>query len=152
MQLAHYLGLLERAERNLADALRMVADGHGEEPDVTSACRMLAGWSERHAEELRPFAARYGEEEESEPDRLHNDLFGDGIRSGALGLLRDLHDLVLMATECDISWTVVGQAAKGAKDKDLVAVVDACEQDTSRQLLWLKSRMKQAAPQILVVA
>jgi hypothetical protein len=56
-----------------------------------------------------------------------------------------------MATECDISWAVVGQAAKGAKDKELVRVVDRCEQDTSRQLLWLKSRMKQAAPQILVV-
>lgn len=152
MQLAHYLGLLERAERDLADALRMVAAGHGEEPDVTSACQMLAGWSDRHAEALRPFAERYGEEEESEPDRLHNDLFGDGTRSGSLGLLRDLHDLVLMATECDISWTVVGQAAKGAKDNELVQVVDRCEQDTSRQLLWLTSRMKQAAPQVLVVA
>jgi hypothetical protein len=47
---------------------------------------------------------------------------------------------------------LVGQAAKGAKDKELVGVVDACEQDTSRQLLWLTSRMQQAAPQILVVA
>ncbi len=82
MQLAHYLGLLERAERDLADALRMVADGHADEPDVTSACRMLAAWSDRHAEELQPFAARYGEQEDSEPDRLHNDLFGDGVRSG----------------------------------------------------------------------
>ena len=57
-----------------------------------------------------------------------------------------------MATECDISWTMIGQAAQGARDEALVAVVEACEQETSVQLKWLQTRMKQAAPQVLVVA
>jgi hypothetical protein len=30
---------------------------------------------------------------------------------GGLGLLRDLQDLYLMTTECDITWTMIGQAA-----------------------------------------
>jgi hypothetical protein len=33
--------------------------------------------------------------------------------------LRDLHDLYLMAAECEISWTVIGQAAQGVRDNDL---------------------------------
>jgi hypothetical protein len=57
-----------------------------------------------------------------------------------------------MATECDISWTMVGQGAQGARDPDLLAVIDDCEHETSLQLKWLRTRMKMAAPQALVVA
>ncbi|MDP9293702.1 MAG: hypothetical protein M3O90_04620, partial [Actinomycetota bacterium] len=75
-----------------------------------------------------------------------------GARSGGLGLLRDLHDLYLMATECDLAWTLVGQAAQGARDRELLDVVARCEGETAIQLKWLRTRMKQAAPQALVVA
>jgi hypothetical protein len=57
-----------------------------------------------------------------------------------------------MATECDIAWTLVGQAAQGARDQELLDVVNACEGETSTQMLWLQTRMKQAAPQALVVS
>lgn len=86
-----------------------------------------------------------------EPDRLHTELF-KGTREGGLGLLRDLHDLYLMASECDISWTMIGQAAQGVRDKELFEVVNACDGETSTQLKWLKTRMKQAAPQALIAA
>jgi hypothetical protein len=151
VQLAHYLGLIHRAEANLGDAFRDVARAHREEPDVFHLCERLAQECDRHAEQLAPFARRYGEEAPAEPDRLHSDLFG-GTREGALGLLRDLHDLYLMATECDIAWTVVGQAAQGVRDRDLLEVVEGCEGETAIQLKWLQTRMKQAAPQALVVA
>src|SRR5690606_20318595 len=119
--------------------------------DVLHICRRLAGQCESHVEKLAPFVDRYGEDAPDEPDRLHSELFG-GTRSGGLGLLRDLHDLYLMACECDISWTMVGQAAQGARDRDLLAVVDACEPETAVQMQWLRTRMKSAAPQALVVA
>lgn len=151
VQLAHYLGLLHRSERELARAFREVAASHGEEPDVAHLCELLARDCDRHAEQLAPFAERYGEDAPDEPERLHGELFA-GTRGGPLGLLRDLHDLYLMATECDISWTLVGQAAQGARDADLLAVVEACESETATQLKWLETRMKQAAPQALVVA
>ncbi len=57
-----------------------------------------------------------------------------------------------MATQCDIAWTLVGQAAQGARDTDLLEVVQDCEGETATQLKWLKTRMKEAAPQALVVA
>jgi hypothetical protein len=49
-------------------------------------------------------------------------------------VLRDLHDLYLMAAECDIVWTLVGQAAQGARDRELYEVVTTCEGETSIQL------------------
>ena len=151
MQLAHYLGLLHRAEVTLADAFREVAEAHADESDVDHQCRRLAAQCDRHARELTAFADRYGEEQDDEPERLHSELF-QGSRSGPLGLLRDLHDLYLMACESDISWTLVGQAAQGARDIELHELVGRCEGETAIQLKWLKSRMKEAAPQTLVVA
>jgi hypothetical protein len=57
-----------------------------------------------------------------------------------------------MAAECDISWTMVAQAAQGARDPNLLGVATACQAHTTIQLAWIKTRMKQAAPQALVVA
>ncbi|RZU77635.1 hypothetical protein EV384_6367 [Micromonospora kangleipakensis] len=151
MHLSHYLGLLHKAQARLGDAFTEVGAAHRDEPDVFHTCGRLAAQCREHAEKLAPFARRYAEDAPAEPDRLHSELFS-GTRSGGLGLLRDLQDLYLMAAECDICWTVVGQAAYGARDTDLLAVVKSCEQETAIQLKWLRTRMKQAAPQALVVA
>lgn len=151
MQLHHYIGLLRRAERNLADAFRQVADAHSAEPDVEGMCKRLAEQCERHDRGLEPFTERFGEDSGDEPDRLHSDLF-EGTREGPLALLRDLHDLYLMANECDITWTLVGQAARAIRDEELVATVESCEGETTIQLAWLRTRSKAAAPQTLVVA
>ncbi|MEV0134397.1 molybdopterin-dependent oxidoreductase [Dactylosporangium sp. NPDC050688] len=118
---------------------------------IQHLCHRLAQQCDRHAEQLEPFARRYREHAPDEPDRLHSGPFG-GTRTGGLGLLRDLQDLYLMAAECDICWTVVGQAARGVRDEDLLGVVQTCEGETATQLKWLRTRMKQAAPQALVVA
>lgn len=151
MYVAHYLGLLHKVQVDLADAFRQVGRGHADEADVFHLCEKLAKQCDAHAEGLHPFVQRYGEDAPDEPDRLYSELF-QGARSGGLGLLRDLHDLYLMACECDMAWTLVGQAAQGLRDQDLLEVVQACEGETAIQLKWLRTRMKQAAPQALVVA
>ncbi len=38
------------------------------------------------------------------------------------------------------------------RDRELLDVVQGCEGETAIQLKWLETRMKQAAPQALVVA
>ena len=114
-------------------------------------CLRFAEQGAGHAEALAPFVDRYGEDKPAEPERLHSELFG-GTRGGGLGLLRDLHDLYLMATECEVTWALVGQAAQGARDLDLLDTVERCEGEVAAQLKWLRTRMKQAAPQALVVA
>ena len=109
MQIAHYIGMLHRSLEATAAAFREVGSAHGDEPDVADTCAYLAGLADGQAEALRPFIDRYGEEPEDEPERLHSELF-TGTRDGPLALLRDLQDLLLMATEADIAWTLVGQA------------------------------------------
>jgi hypothetical protein len=151
VNLAHYLGLLHRAECELGEAFEGIADAHADEVDVGSICRRLAKQCESHAGGLQPFVDRYGEEADDEPERLHSTLF-QGAREGGLGLLRDLHDLYLMTCEVEITCTVVAQAAQGARDRELLAVVQGCEGETATQAKWLRTRMKQAAPQALVVA
>jgi hypothetical protein len=151
MHLAHYLELQHRAATKLADAYRQVADGHQDEADVTRLCRRLAIDCDEQAAALSPFVERYAEGAPQPPDRLHGDLFG-GPRSGGLGLLRDLHDLYLMAAECDLAWTVITQAAFGARDEELLPVARSGQSQTTTHLRWLRSRIGQAAPQALVVA
>src|SRR4051794_17167553 len=151
MRLTNYLGLVHRSETVLAEAYRQVAEAHKDEADVFRLCQVLAEQCDQHAERLKPFVDRYGEEAPEEPERLHNDLFG-GTRTGGLGLLRDLHDLYLMANEVDISWTVIKQAAQGARDKKLLEAVTSCEGETQVQIKWLLTRIKEAAPQALLVA
>jgi hypothetical protein len=151
MLLSHYIGLLHRSEAELAEAFDEVAGAHIEEVDVHSLCSKLARVCRTHEDALAPFVERYGEEADDEPDRLHTELFS-GTRTGPLALLRDLQDLYLMATECDICWTLIGQAAQGARDTELLDTVHRCEGETAIQVKWLRTRMKQAAPQALVVA
>lgn len=151
MHLATYVGLQHAASRTLADAFRQVADGHAAEPDVHVICRTLARACDTHVEHLAPIAQRYGEERADEPERLH----ADGLsrtRSGGVGLLRDLQDLYTLASFVDITWTVLGQAAQGTRDRELLGAVGSCEADTQQQLRWLNTRIKQAAPQALIAS
>src|SRR4051794_22464307 len=151
MLLPVYLGLLLHAEEALATSFRQVADGHGDEPDVFHLCHTLATQCDHHVSALTPVIERYGEQPDDEPERLHADALS-GTRSGPLGLLRDLQDLYLLATLVDITWTAVKQAGQALRDTELMDVVGRCDGETSIQLGWLSTRLKQAAPQALIVA
>ena len=150
--LATYVALIHASEATLADSFDIIGQGHANHPDVLFTCQALATMSRKHVAKLQPVVARYGEASDvEEPQRLHASGVGE-VRSGAVGLLRDLQDLYLMAAECDICWTLVRQAAQGLRDTELTEVVDECAAGTAVQLEWLRTRMKQAAPQALVVA
>lgn len=151
MKLPVYLGMLQQAERELASSFRTVADGHGDEPDVRAACTLLAEQCDAHVEALGPIVERYGSQPDDEPERLHAVALPEP-RSGPLALLRDLQDVHLLASFVDMTWTLVGQAAAALRDEDLQAVIAQREAETQVQVGWLTTRMKQAAPQALIVA
>jgi hypothetical protein len=46
---------------------------------------------------------------------------------------------------------MAGQGAKAARDKELLATVAGCMEQTSVQVKWLKTRIKEASPQTLTV-
>jgi hypothetical protein len=145
MQLAVYVGMVHAAEQTLADSFRQVGEGHAAESST------LAGWCDDHVQRLQPVADRYGEMGVTEPARLHAEGLSQ-TREGPVGLLRDLQDLYVLAALVQSSWTVVLQAAQGARDHELLEIVQHCESETDRQMTWLTTRIKQAAPQALLVA
>lgn len=150
MHIGNYLELLHKSEQDLAKAFTMIAEAHGAEPDVYQTSKLLASWSEKLVEKIKPFANKYGEEKDKEPDRLMHTLFNKP-RKGSLALLRDLHDLWLMAQEAQLSCIILRQAADGLKDEALHQCCDEVEKQSKRQSAWLLTRMKSAAPQTLIV-
>ena len=150
-----YVGLLHRTEQTLADSFRAVGEGHAAEVDVLHTCLTLAGMSDQHVRLLQPVVQRYGEERHGddveEPERLHAEGLAE-TRAGAVGLLRDLQDLHVLGTLAQTTWTVVSQGAQGLRDHELLDIAQRASSSTSRQLSWLTTRMKAAAPQAMLMA
>ena len=151
MHIGKYIDLVHRSEMDLAKAFLKVSKAHGDEPDVMQMCKMLASWSDTLANEMEPMAKRYKPEHDQEPDRLTQTLLKD-TRKGGMALLRDLHDLYLIASEVEVCCVVLKQGADALRDKELMTICEEIERQTKRQLLWLLTRMKSAAPQTLIVA
>ncbi len=143
--------MVERTEADLAKAFKKVAEAHGKEVDVFQTCQMLAKWSEELEEQLKPFSKKYKEEKDKEPDRLTQTLLKD-TRAGGMALLRNLHDLYLIATEVQVCCTILKQGSVALRDKELSEVCEKIEGKTHRQLSWLMTRMKSGAPQTLIVS
>jgi ferredoxin-nitrate reductase len=148
--IAIYVGIAHKSDEHLAEAFTNVAHHHMAEPDIYATCMLMAQWSKDHVEKLKPFAARYQEERNKEPDRLRDALF-QGPRSGGIGLLRDLTDLWLAASEVHCSYECLIQAAKALRDTELLESCASFQRDADRQLAWLRTRIDQAAPQALTV-
>jgi hypothetical protein len=66
-------------------------------------------------------------------------------------MLRDLHDLWLLVNESMMSLNVLEQAARALRDEGLLNTLKQMQDRNERQQTWLKTRISQGAPQILVV-
>lgn len=152
MNVAAVLSLLDDAEADLATGFRTVGDGHDGEPDVHRTCHTLARECDSHRAALGPARERYGQEPEGlEPDRLGTRVLAEP-RSGPIGLLRDLQDLYTQAAFAELTWTLLRQAAAALRDRELLVTAERCAQQTAAQQAWVRTRLKQAAPQAIVVA
>jgi hypothetical protein len=153
---------LHDAETDLAHEYRVVAERQAAEQDVYYLCHTLAKQADEHAEHVRGIADKFGKQL-SEPgaERLTNvlagmrhktsELLGRRPESGLL-LLRDLRQLYLMAEEANIHWLALGQVAQAVRDHDLLDEVSDLHKQTLTQIKWLKTRIKEATPQVLVTA
>jgi hypothetical protein len=152
---------LYRAEEDLADEYVKVGERLAVEHEVYYACKRFAQQCHLHAETLREQAQRYEEELPASDDaevgetttaalrhRLA-ELLGRRPESGLL-LLRSLRQLYLQAQEVSFHWIVAGQIAQATRDPELLSTVDRLHRETLTQIKWLKSQVKDAAPQALV--
>lgn len=150
MQVANYLGLIRRAEEKLAEAFERVGKQHAVEIDVLHMCKLFSSWSLDHVENLKLLVEKYGEKKNDEPKELSSVLIE--TRMGALGLLRDLQGLWLMASEVEMCYIILNQAAQALRDKELELSCRQFGTKTHRQKSWLLTKIKHAASQTLVVA
>lgn len=150
MLIGNYLQLAHDAENEAVKAFNMIATKHGDEPDVYQTCQLLASWSKNHLSKLQPFVTKYPARPDTSVEKLERMMF-DNKQKGSFALLRDLHDLWLLVTEIDICWTVLLQAADGLRDREMKTTFATLQQSTKRQIAWLQTRIKQAAPQTLIV-
>ncbi|WP_158828520.1 molybdopterin oxidoreductase [Mucilaginibacter lacusdianchii] len=150
MLIGNYLQLAFDAEKEAVKAFNMIAGKHGDEPDVYQTCQLLASWSQNHLNELKPWVEKYPARPDTTADKLERMMF-DNEQKGSFALLRDLHDLWILVTEIDICWTVLLQAADGLRDKEMKTTFVKLQESTKRQIAWLQTRIKQSAPQTLIV-
>lgn len=151
MHVEQYLGLAENAEKNLAKAFGKVKMQHAFEPDVVEMCEKFLLWTNQHLEHIDRLAEQYKKEEDDEAEEIAEALFTTP-RMGAFGMLRDLHGLWLLVHEAQICWIILHQAAQALRDASLESVCRECGEHSKRETMWLLTKIKSAAPQVLVVA
>jgi hypothetical protein len=154
---------LHEAETDLAAEYRTIGEREAADQDVYYLCHTFASECDQHAERVRAIAERFekGLSEPAGSERLHNvmaglrhktsELLGRRPEAGLL-LLRDLRQLYLMAEEVNIHWIVLGQVAQAVRDEGLLSEVSKLHKQTLTQIKWLKTRIKEASPQVLTVA
>ena len=148
MRLNNYISYVKHSEEELAKAFKAASKQHVLEPDVREMCKLFASWSLDHSENLSTMITRYGKEEQHEPHRVHYPL---QLRTGSLGLLRDLQDLWLMTNEVKSGWTILQQCSKALRDEKLKLACMQFGSQTRKQAEWLMMKIKHAAPQVLTV-
>jgi hypothetical protein len=150
------------AETDLAKRLVAVAERHAVEHDLYHLGHTLARQCVERVEVLRPFAERYGAT--PLPDgtgtdassglletlrRKASEVLGRSEASG-LVLLADLRETYLLAHRAEISWVILLQAAKAARDPELIKAATSSHEASQGVATWLRTKIKVSAPQILV--
>ena len=150
---------LYQSEYDLAGQLLALSDRHSADHEIFHVARDLAVWSQDHVREIARIGRKYGldldEEPQSDPTLLQRARQGIADRLGrrsapALLLLRDLRSVYMDAAGVSVDWELVGQAAQGVRDRELLAVTESCHPQTLRQSKWANSQLKEKATQILV--
>lgn len=159
MKLHRTIEDVQEAEAELARGLRAAGERHAAEHDLYHLSHTLAKQCAEHIERLSPFAERYGASSEDgrvaesagvleSLRRKSAELLGRSESAGLL-LLRDLRDLYLTAQAAEIAWVILSQAAKAVRDRELLDTVSSCHQEAETRGKWLRTRIKETAPQVL---
>jgi hypothetical protein len=149
-QVAKYLGAVEAAERELRDALILVAERHERNYELSRGATTLAVWSADHVRWLAPLTAAYGRAADEQAAQLRSALLG-GTRIGAAGELADACDLAALVQRAEMLWTILVQGARELHDNDLLDVASRARDHSRRQLAWLTTIIEHEAPDAIAI-
>jgi hypothetical protein len=145
-----YLSLLKEANQAFCEAARQVATDHSENAEVVHGSQLMQQIATEANDQLQAFIEKYGSVENKEPCSLKKTLFARR-RFGDFGLLRELHDLYLLATEIYVINSAVLDGAKELRDHALLCYCQWLEGQSDRQKIWCMTQVKENAAQSLVV-
>jgi hypothetical protein len=152
---ASYIVLVHEAEQRVADGLDQVGRHHATESEILHGSRTLADLSRQNLRALDPIRTRYQQHRDDHAHHEPANFFAEPVaeaREGPIGMLRDLQDLLTLVAFAGSGWTVVLQGAKAMKDEDLKGVCDESMKRNEQQARWLRTQIKNVAPQALVLA
>jgi hypothetical protein len=148
--LSDYLGILEGSLTRMAQAAVAMTERHPSDPEVTGACCLFDVWLRRRLADLSPIADRCGRKQKAEGEKPRA-VRAAPRKAGGLGLVRDLHDFWVLAHETKAAVIVLTQAARALRDKPFETLLESIAFETERQIGWILTKLKQSAPQALVV-
>ena len=141
MRIGPLLAHLVELETGYGAELGAAAARHPGDHDVFHQCHSFALAAGKRLQQLEPVARRYGGEAE----------WQSAVSGGSTDVLEDLRALYLRAQEVAITWVMGSQAAKAARDQELLTVATACQAEVETNAKWFMTRIKTGAPQALVV-
>jgi hypothetical protein len=149
-QVAHYLGAVEATERELRDALVLVAERHERNYELSRGATTLAIWSTEHLRWLSDLTRAYGCAPYEHAAQLRSALLG-ATRVGVLGELADVCDLAALVQHAEMLWTVIVQGARELRDERLQDVASRARYHSRRQLNWLRTIVEHEAPDAIAI-
>jgi hypothetical protein len=141
MKIGSLLAHLSELENGLAAELRAAAERHRDDHDVYHQCHTFAVTVDERLRQLEPLARRYA----------GGAAWRSAVAEDQDDLLPALRTLDLALQECSLTWTMAVQAAKAARDQELLTVAADAQSETELQAKWFTTRIKTGAPQALVV-
>jgi hypothetical protein len=145
-----YIGMLQAANEEFAAACRQLADDHSENAEVVRGSEILRDMAHEATLRLQKFFDHYGVKKMAEPRKLRQTLFNHH-RPGDFGLLREVHDLFLMACEVYVTAEILLDSAKELRDQELIDFCIWMKSQADRQQMWCTTQVKENAAQSLVV-
>jgi len=149
-QVARYLGAIVATERELRDALVLVAERHERNSELANGATTLAVWSADHLRWLEAPVERYGSKAYEQAAMLRAGLFS-GSRTGAVGELADLCDLAALVQHAEMLWTILVQGSRELHDDALLELASRARERTRRQLAWLRTTVEHEAPDAIAI-
>jgi ferredoxin-nitrate reductase len=148
--IADYLGLLSDANEEFIEACNYLSTQHTQNAEIREGAELIAEFSRKAVEALKPFVVKYGERSEKEPRALRKALFPKP-RAGGFGLLRDLHALQVLAEDVHVATKIAKDAARELRDGELHTLLLHLYGQNQRQHAWTDTMIKESAAQSVVV-
>lgn len=144
-----YLGILYACNDEFIKACDSVSQNNATHLEIVARLRILKQYSSEAKALLDPFLDKYGRRIPDEPDRLRKVLFKK--RSGEFGLIRDLQDLYVMASDTQIALEIIRPTALMLRDKELRDACDQIIEYDKKQMGWITTQLQLKAPHNVVV-